>query len=313
MTMEKIIKVNKVSKKYGSHLAVDNVSFDVNDGEVLGLLGPNGAGKTTLINMLTGLITVSKGEITLFGKPVGNTKNRERIGLVPQNLAIYYDLSARENVAFFGGIYGLRGKILKEKTDVALRTVGLEKHADQKPDSFSGGMQRRLNIAMAIVHEPDLVIMDEPTVGIDPQSRNYILEAIEKMKKDGKSIIYTSHYIEEVERIADRVVIVDHGTVIAQGTEGELTRLITDQKALSIMIRQPDDFDVEWLKNVIGVNDVILKEQSLTITTNPENNVLNEVLAVLLKHDITVEQVDQEHYNLETVFLTLTGRALRDE
>ncbi|MFQ9318695.1 MAG: ABC transporter ATP-binding protein, partial [Enterococcus faecium] len=222
--MERIVEVEHLSKKFGTHIAVDEVSFAVMKGTILGLLGPNGAGKSTIINIITGLLNKTSGQISLFGKELSekNRELRKRIGVVPQELALYYDLSAEENVRYFGGLYGLRGKDLQQATEKSLKLVGLWERRKDKPGKFSGGMQRRLNIAMAIVHEPEFVIMDEPTVGIDPQSRNYIIETIEKMRDAGKTSIYTSHYMEEVERLADTIVIIDHGKVIASGTEAEL-------------------------------------------------------------------------------------------
>ncbi len=313
--MNNIVEITNVSKKFDQKFVVDDVDFSVKEGEILGLLGPNGAGKSTLINMITGLLRISKGTIKVFGETVSeqNRKMRKHIGVVPQELALYFDLTARENVAFFGGLYGLRGKELNQAVDRALEAVGLKDREKDKPDTFSGGMQRRLNIAMAIVHSPELVIMDEPTVGIDPQSRNYILETIEQMRENGTTVIYTSHYMEEVERLADTIVIIDHGKVIAQGSENELVSLITDQKNILIQLVNPDVLRPEHLRTIIGVKQIVLDENQLMITANVENNVLNQVLEVLLAQKVIVESIEQQQINLETVFLNLTGRTLRDK
>ncbi|EPH96571.1 MULTISPECIES: ABC transporter ATP-binding protein [unclassified Enterococcus] len=313
--MNNIVEITNVSKKFDQKFVVDDVDFSVKEGEILGLLGPNGAGKSTLINMITGLLRISKGTIKVFGETVSeqNRKMRKHIGVVPQELALYFDLTARENVAFFGGLYGLRGKELNQAVDRALEAVGLKDREKDKPDTFSGGMQRRLNIAMAIVHSPELVIMDEPTVGIDPQSRNYILETIEQMRENGTTVIYTSHYMEEVERLADTIVIIDHGKVIAQGSENELVSLITDQKNILIQLVNPDALRPEHLRTIIGVKQIVLDENQLMITANVENNVLNQVLEVLLAQKVIVESIEQQQINLETVFLNLTGRTLRDK
>lgn len=312
--MERIVEVKHLTKKFGSSIAVDDISFSVEKGTIVGLLGPNGAGKSTTINMITGLLKKTSGEINLFGKAV-TEKNRElrkKIGVVPQDLAIYYDLSAEENVRYFGGLYGLRGAKLKDAVEQALKLVGLWERKKDKPATFSGGMQRRLNIAMAIVHQPEFVIMDEPTVGIDPQSRNYIMETIEKMRQAGKTLIYTSHYMEEVERLADTIIIIDHGKVIAQGTATELVNLITDQKNIMITVANPQDIVLEELQQQNGVIQAQLAEQMLTVTVANESSVLNQLLMHLIQQGVEVDRVHQQEIDLETVFLNLTGRNLRD-
>lgn len=312
--MERIVEVKHLTKKFGSSIAVDDISFSVEKGTIVGLLGPNGAGKSTTINMITGLLKKTSGEINLFGKAI-TEKNRElrkKIGVVPQDLAIYYDLSAEENVRYFGGLYGLRGAKLKDAVEQALKLVGLWERKKDKPATFSGGMQRRLNIAMAIVHQPEFVIMDEPTVGIDPQSRNYIMETIEKMRQAGKTLIYTSHYMEEVERLADMIIIIDHGKVIAQGTATELVNLITDQKNIMITVANPQDIVLEELQQQNGVIQAQLAEQLLTVTVANESSVLNQLLMHLIQQGVEVDRVHQQEIDLETVFLNLTGRNLRD-
>lgn len=216
-----ILEVKEITKKFGDMTAVNGISFSVKKGEIFGLVGPNGAGKSTTINMITGLLVPDGGSITFDGG-VSFKKWRGNLGLVPQDLAIYPDLSARENVNFFAGLYGLKGAKLKERVDYALGAVGLLDQEKKHSEHFSGGMKRRLNIACAIAHEPKLIIMDEPTVGIDPQSRNYILEGIKALRGAGTTVIYTSHYMEEVEELCDRIMIVDHGNIIEGGTIEEI-------------------------------------------------------------------------------------------
>lgn len=313
--MERIVEINQLTKKFGSQVAVDEVSFSVDKGTILGLLGPNGAGKSTTINMITGLLKKTAGEIKLFGKEASekNRDLRKKIGVVPQELAIYHDLSAEENVRYFGGLYGLRGQKLKDATEKALKAVGLWERKKDKSATFSGGMQRRLNIAMAIVHEPEFVIMDEPTVGIDTQSRNYILETIEKMRAEGKTLIYTSHYMEEVERLADTIVVIDHGKVIATGTEAELVNLVTDQKNITITVANPQAVNLAEIEEQSGVIQASLQEHQLVVTVSVESNALNRLLMQLIKQGVEVDSVDQQRIDLETVFLNLTGRNLRDK
>lgn len=216
-----ILEVNEITKKYDDMIAVNGISFSVKKGEIFGLVGPNGAGKSTTINMITGLLVPDSGKIT-FEEGKSFKKWRGNIGLVPQDLAIYPDLSAEENVTFFAGLYGLKGAKLKEKVAEALNVVGLSDQGKKHADKFSGGMKRRLNIACAIAHNPKLIIMDEPTVGIDPQSRNYILEGIKSLRAAGTTVIYTSHYMEEVDEICDRILIVDHGNIVEGGAIDEI-------------------------------------------------------------------------------------------
>lgn len=312
--MAPIVEIEHLTKKFGSRVVVDDVSFVVQPGTILGLLGPNGAGKSTVINMIVGLLRKTAGEVRLFGQVAeGNQELRKRIGMVPQELALYYDLSAEENVRYFGGLYGLRGKALKSATEDALKLVGLWERKKDKPATFSGGMQRRLNIAMGIVHQPEFVIMDEPTVGIDPQSRNYIMETIEQMRRDGKTLIYTSHYMEEVERLADTVVIIDQGKVIATGTEPELVNLVTAQKNILITVANPQAVILADIKQQPGVIKASLTATQLLITVTVESNDLNQLLLTLIQQSVVVNSVDQQQIDLETVFLNLTGRNLRDK
>jgi ABC-2 type transport system ATP-binding protein len=211
-------------KSYGPKAAVSGVSLDVNAGEIVGLLGPNGAGKSTTVAMLCGLARPDRGTIALGGEPIGEDASpvKRRIGLVPQDISLYEDLSAWGNLELFGALYGVRGALLDERAKAALELVGLSEHGRAKPAIFSGGMKRRLNIACALVHDPDVLLLDEPTVGVDPQSRNAIFDNLETLRARGKALVYTTHYMEEAERLCDRIVIIDHGKVVASGTQDAL-------------------------------------------------------------------------------------------
>ncbi len=235
------------------------------------------------------------------------------IGIVPQDIAIYEELTAYENVKFFAGLYGLRGVELKARVEEALQFVGLSDKHKSYPKNFSGGMKRRLNIACAIAHRPKLIIMDEPTVGIDPQSRNYILQSVRKLNEMGSTIIYTSHYMEEVEEICTKIAIVDHGKVIAEGTKEQLKAIITDTKDIWIEVKSVENLDVEKLKEINGVKAVQIEENVIKVNSDAGLNNLNQIIQHFINHDIEIRSLEEQAPNLETVFLTLTGRNLRDK
>lgn len=310
----KILEVKNLTKKFDDFVAVDNISFSINEGEIFGLLGPNGAGKSTTINLIAGLLRCDKGEINILGK---NSRKHSRfakmnIGIVPQDLAIYENLTTFENVKFFAGLYGIRGAELTEMAQNALEFVGLLDKQKEYPKNFSGGMKRRLNIACAIAHRPKLIIMDEPTVGIDPHSRNYILQSIHKLNEMGCTIIYTSHYMEEVEEICTRISIMDHGKVIAEGTKEQLISIITNTKDIWIEIKSIEQIDLEEIKEINGVNSVLVEENLIKINSEIDVNNLNNILLNLMNQRIEISSLEEKEPNLETVFLTLTGRNLRD-
>nr|WP_216675703.1 ABC transporter ATP-binding protein [Brevibacillus sp. HB1.3] len=308
------MEIRQLTKKFGDFVAVDNMSLNVREGEIFGFLGANGAGKSTTINMIASLLRVTKGEITLLGKNIEKHSKfaKMNIGIVPQDIAIYEDMTAYENVRFFAGLYGLRGSLLRERTEEALEFVGLGDKATSFPKNFSGGMKRRLNIACAIAHRPKLIIMDEPTVGIDPHSRNYILNSVRKLNDMGCTIIYTSHYMEEVEEICTRIAIVDHGKVIAEGSKEELKAIITDAKEIWIGVRADEPLDLEGIKAIPGVNAVLQEENTIKIVSKTEINNLNRIIQQFIKDQVEIRSVEEQAPNLETVFLTLTGRNLRD-
>ncbi|CAG9611915.1 Linearmycin resistance ATP-binding protein LnrL [Bacillus rhizoplanae] len=308
------LEIKNLTKKFGDFIAVDNMSLAIKEGEIFGFLGSNGAGKSTTINMIAGLLRSNEGEINILGK---NSKKHSRfakmnIGIVPQDLAIYEELTAYENVKFFAGLYGLRGAELKARVEEALQFVGLSDKHKSYPKNFSGGMKRRLNIACAIAHHPKLIIMDEPTVGIDPQSRNYILQSVRKLNEMGSTIIYTSHYMEEVEEICTKIAIVDHGKIIAEGTKEQLKAIITDTKDIWIEVKSLENMDVNQLKEISGVKAVQIEENVIKVNSDTGVNNLNKIIQYFISHDIEIRSVEEQAPNLETVFLTLTGRKLRD-
>lgn len=308
------IELRNLVKRYGSSLAVDNISLKIEKGEIFGLLGPNGAGKSTTIKMIMGLLKPNRGEIYVKGMDVrkDSLDVKRFLGLVPQDIAIYDGITARENVEFFGKLYGLRGKNLKNGVDEALEFTGLKDKEKKKPKKFSGGMKRRLNIACAIVHQPEIIIMDEPTVGIDAQSRNHILDSVKELNKRGTTIIYTSHYMEEVETIAQRVGIIDYGKLIAVGTKDELKKQLSTDEKILIEASNIRFNPVDEIKKLNGITNVSLKENKIEILTPNAQQVLQDILFILSKENVTVRNISLQEPDLENVFLALTGRNLRD-
>ncbi|KJB87406.1 antibiotic ABC transporter ATP-binding protein [Paenibacillus sp. E194] len=309
-----VLEIRGLTKKFGDFIAVDNMSLSIREGEIFGFLGSNGAGKSTTINMVSSLLRPTGGEIRILEKDIMKHSRfaKMNLGVVPQDLAIYEDMTAYENVSFFAGLYGLRGTELKERTEEALTFVGLGDKAKSFPKNFSGGMKRRLNIACAIAHKPKLIIMDEPTVGIDPQSRNYILTSVRKLNESGCTIIYTSHYMEEVEEICSRIAIVDHGKIIAEGTKEQLKSTVTDVKDIRIELKLAQGGESEGLKTIPGVRNVLQDEQVIRIQSDAAVDNLNRILKQLMDNGKEIRAVEEQEPNLETVFLTLTGRNLRD-
>lgn len=312
-----VLEMKNLTKKFGDFIAVDNVTLSVAEGEIFGFLGANGAGKSTAINTVAGLLRMNEGKIKVLGKDIRKNSKfaKENIGIVPQEIAIYEDLTAIENVRFFAGLYGLRGVELNERVGEALAFVGLSDKAKSYPKAFSGGMKRRLNIACAIAHQPKLIIMDEPTVGIDPQSRNYILNSVRKLNDMGCTVIYTSHYMEEVEEICTRIAIIDHGKIIAEGTKEQLKAIITNTKDIWIEVKSTEGLDLNQLKAIQGVKEVQVdpEENRIKIHSGSEVNNLNSILQLFINSGIEIRAVEEKAPNLETVFLTLTGRNLRDQ
>lgn len=310
----KVLEVNNLTKKFKDLTAVDNINFSIEDGEIYGLLGPNGAGKSTVINMICGLISSDMGEIKILESDIKKNINstKKNIGLVPQSVAVYWELTALENIKFFGSLYGLKGKELEEKSLEALEFVGLIDIIKEPCRNFSGGMSRRLNIACAIVHKPKIIIMDEPTVGIDPQSRNHILNSVKKLNKMGSTIIYTSHYMEEVEEICSKVGIMDHGKLIAEGTKEELKALITDYNYIKVNVNNMENLDIEKFKNINGINNINIKENTIIFEINKDMINIDKIMRVFVDNNISIKKINTVMPNLEDVFLKLTGRKLRN-
>ncbi|WP_194191310.1 ABC transporter ATP-binding protein [Clostridium chrysemydis] len=308
------IEIKDLVKNYNGFLAVDNISLKIKRGEIYGLLGPNGAGKSTTINILSGLLKQTSGEIKINGVDVSKSMKGQNkvLGLVPQDIALYKSFTAEENLKFFGELYGLRGKKLKERVDSALEFTGLTDVRKKISKEFSGGMLRRLNIACALVHRPEILIMDEPTVGIDPQSRNHILNSVRELNKKGVTIIYTTHYMEEVEAICTEIGIIDHGKLIVNGTKEELKNLVCDKKKLIVSLQDIKSLDINTILNINGVVDVDFCENEIIISSNKEANNLEDIIKTLNSSNSEIINIKYEEVNLEQVFLTLTGRTLRE-
>ncbi|QUI25532.1 ABC transporter ATP-binding protein [Vallitalea pronyensis] len=309
-----ILTLDHVFKKYERIEAVRDVSFEIHEGEIFGLLGPNGAGKSTLINMICGLLNITKGDILFNGKSVKKAyvKTKRQMGLVPQDIALYGNLSAYENVRFFCSLYGFSGRELDKRTVKALEYVGLLDRKKDKPTTFSGGMKRRLNIACAIAHTPKLIILDEPTVGIDPQSRNHILESIKSLNAEGSTIIYTSHYMEEVEAICSRVGIMDHGKLIALDTKENLKDSIGDRRTLIVTLEKMDAVPLDKLLDIQGVQTAHLEENGVRIHVDRDAHNFDQIVSYFVSQKLQVNNIENQTPNLEAVFMSLTGRTLRD-
>ena len=308
------IKIDGLIKRFGNFIAVDNININIKEGEIYVLLGPNGAGKSTTIGIMCGLLKPTNGKIEILGVDVTKSmKNQNKlIGLVPQEIALYGELTAYENLKFFGQLYNLKGRELEESIDRVLDFIGLQDVKKKVANTFSGGMKRRLNIGCALIHSPKIVIMDEPTVGIDPQSRNHILQSVKKLNESGVTVIYTTHYMEEVEFICNKIAIIDKGKVIAEGTKEELKNIVSDTNKLVISVNYIDKLNLNNLKSIKGVRSVEIVDGKLEITSSKEINNLNEILMELSKEDIEILGIEKKEINLETIFLALTGRKLRD-
>jgi ABC-2 type transport system ATP-binding protein len=309
-----LLRVEGLVKSYGARRAVDGVSFQVLAGQTVGLLGPNGAGKSTTVSMLCGLLRPDAGQVLLDGQAVttGAAGVKRRIGLVPQDLALYEDLSAHENLRLFGALYGLKGKALNERIEHVLGLVNLVDRARDKPATFSGGMKRRLNIAAALLHDPDLLILDEPTVGVDPQSRNAIFDTLEALQAQGRALIYTSHYMEEVERLADHIVIIDHGKVLADDSPAALHRKLAAKALLRVELAQPAGAGLlDALRSQAGVTALASEGTTLDIGLTDNADAV-PLLGWLQGQGQRPVHFATARASLEDIFLDLTGRTLRD-
>jgi ABC-2 type transport system ATP-binding protein len=311
-----VLTVSNLRKRFGERVVLDDVSFKVDAGETIGLLGPNGAGKTTTLSMMCGLARPDSGSVSFHGKVVQNTIGfKRRVGLVPQDLALYDELPASSNLALFGGLYGLAGKELARRADAALELVGLENRRRDRVKTFSGGMKRRLNIAAALLHDPELILLDEPTVGVDPQSRNAIFENLEELKRRGKTLVYTTHYMEEAERLCDRVVIIDHGKVLADDTVRGLYRLLPASRAVVLEVEGPPPAEdlMATLALLPGISTVeYTATGGIQIETDDFGTPLARALGIIANHGQRIASVRTANASLEDVFISLTGHALRD-
>ena len=307
-----MLEIKNIYKEYENNVAVDGINLQIKKGEIFGILGPNGAGKSTLISMICGLIKKTSGEIIYEGGEKSIRKWKENIGIVPQDFALYWDLTAEENIRFFCSLYGFKGKELKKRTDRVLEFVGLTDVRKKKASTFSGGMKRRLNIGCAIAHSPKLIIMDEPTVGIDPQSRNHVLESVLKLRDEGATIIYTSHYMQEVDDICDRIAIVDKGKVIAQGNSDELKALVGDKNIFNVDVAKKVDGLEDKLMEITGIEKVVYLDGHYKIHTLKSSNLIAKTVEVITDNKGQIINIANEQPSLEMVFLALTGKKLRE-
>jgi ABC-2 type transport system ATP-binding protein len=312
--MNHAIRVQGLRKSFGENHAVQGVSFDVEEGEIFSLLGPNGAGKTTTISMLSCLLRPEKGDAAVMGHSIRADAMgvKSVLGVVPQEIALYEDLTARENLTFWGKMYGLRGAALKSRVTEVLEVIGLSDRANDRVGKYSGGMKRRVNIGVALLHKPRVIYMDEPTVGIDPQSRRNILDSVVALKNQGMTVLYTTHYMEEVQELSDHIAIMDHGKLIACGTHEELVKLVGQQTRIDLALNVEASNVLEVWRAIEGVRLVTVEEAQVSVLVDDSNKVLPRLFEAATNHSARITSVDIHEPNLEAVFLHLTGRALRD-
>jgi ABC-2 type transport system ATP-binding protein len=310
-----MLEVKGLHKQYGDLVAVEDVSFVARAGETIGLLGPNGAGKTTTVSMIAGLLRPDRGQVLIDGAEVRRETDpiKRKMGLVPQEMALHDELSARDNLALFGALYGMRGPALHRAMDAAFDLAGLADRARDKVATFSGGMKRRLNLATALLHDPPILLLDEPTVGVDPQSRNAIFGNLEAFRRQGKTLVYTTHYIEEAERLCDRIIIIDHGKVIANDSLEAVRRLVPGVNVIEIEIENagPDGW-YAGLRLLQDVESVDLQGTMLRVAVRDLTDTSPRVLEWLRQHGYRYGHLASQRADLETVFLTLTGRSVRN-
>ena len=314
--MSAILDVHNLVKNYGDFKAVKGVSFSIEEGEIFSLLGPNGAGKTTTISMLSTLYKPTSGDAMIGGHSI--TKDpmgvRGIIGVVPQDMALYEDLTARENLIFWGQMYNMSGKSLTTRVDEVLEQIGLTDKAKDRVKTYSGGMKRRVNIGVGLLHKPRLLFLDEPTVGIDPQSRRAILDTVKDLNHQGMTVLYITHYMEEAEELSQRVGIFDHGEMIAIGTQKELTQQVGEAETLILHVGENDDSEAlaKTLKDIQGVQQATAIDHEVSVVCADAEDVLAAVVTKANDRGIKIRSIDIREPNLEAVFLHLTGRALRD-
>jgi ABC-2 type transport system ATP-binding protein len=317
--MKPIVEAKSLHKQYkppDGIVAVKDVSFEIGEGEIFSLLGPNGAGKTTTISMISGLLAPTRGDVLVAGHSIRRDpiKAKRALGIVPDEIALYREISARENLAFWGRMYGLGGQTLKERIAAVIEIVGLADRIDDKVEDFSGGMKRRLNIAAGLLHEPQVLLMDEPTVGIDPQSRRRILDTIKELNGQGLTVLYTTHYMEEAEELSHRIGIIDHGDLIALGSRAELRQLVGSHETIRIQLTSDNgnEATIKALSELPGVSRAYGENEYVVLQARDAKALLPSVVSCAGYDGAAIKSLEVQEPNLESVFLHLTGRALRD-
>ncbi len=311
---EAVLECSGLVRRYGDHVAVDGIGFTIGVGETYGLLGPNGAGKSTCIRMICGLLAPNAGSVRVCGRAVdaGAIEAKALIGFVPQDVALYGDLTARENLQFFGRIYRLSGRLLRERVEAVLRDVDLVERGDDRVDSYSGGMKRRLNIAAGLLHHPRLLVLDEPTVGVDPQSRYAILESVRRLGEGGMAVLYTTHYMEEADRVCDRVGIIDRGRIVAEGTRRELIAQLAERDHIKLTASGDVDGLAEACARLDGIDSATVVSTGVDLVAIEGRRRLTDVVQQAERLDVEISSVQVVEPDLETVFLHLTGTELRE-
>ncbi|MEI5909365.1 ABC transporter ATP-binding protein [Bacillus spongiae] len=310
-----MIEVVNLTKRYKQNNVVHNINMYLESGETVGLLGPNGAGKSTAISMISSLITPTSGDVRLNQESILKRpgKMRKILGIVPQDIALYYDLTARENLEFFGRVHRMKGRKLKDKVDEVLEKIGLNDRQKDVVKTFSGGMKRRLNIGVSLLNNPEILIMDEPTVGIDPQSRNYILETVRKLnKEENMTILYTSHYMEEVEFLCDRIYIMDKGDIIASGTKDAIKSILSAEQTIVMTVEAMEESFIDKLREESVIQRLTVEDQTVSVVVPKEVHLFGKLFKMAEETNTNLISVDVQKPTLEDVFLHLTGRALRD-
>ena len=309
-----VLEASGLRKRFGDLVAVDGVGFQIAEGETYGLLGPNGAGKTTTISMICGLLTRDEGEVLVAGKRMDTRtiEAKAAIGFVPQEIAMYPDLTGRENLTFFAKLYGLSREELRSRVDESLTITGLTERADDRTGEYSGGMKRRLNIAIGLLNRPRLLVLDEPTVGVDPQSRNAILSSVEELGRGGMAVLYTTHYMEEAERLCDRVGIIDRGQIKAEGTRRELVSLVGERDRVHLTATGQTETAAAACANIAGVEEATATADGIDLIVQEAGRLLPSILQHATDSGAEITRVDVVEPDLEAVFLHLTGKALRD-
>ena len=312
--MEKVIEVKNLTKKYKDLMAIDNLSFDVKEGEILGLLGPNGSGKSTTINCILSLLNYMSGSIKIFGKDMkpDSYDIKSKIGVIFQDVAVFDELTVYENIDYFCGLYIKDKKTRKKYIEDAIELVGIGEFTKFRPKQLSGGLLRRLNIACGIAHKPKLIFLDEPPVAVDPQSRNNILDGIKKLRDLGATIVYTTHYMEEVELLCDRIIILDKGKILAEGTSDTLKELAKVEEKVTVEVNNLDEKYINEIKNLSVVDNIKYDSNILTIYYKEGKNNLVELMEILKKNNVKYNKIYSERPTLNDVFLELTGKELRD-